>query len=173
MDARRVSSLRWLSAIMILASCIGCDQATKAIAVRTLQDAAPRSYCGDLLRLEYAENPGGFLSLGADLPKPVRRGIFLVVGSALMALVVGYLLNKRHASPALFAALTLMLAGGIGNLIDRFVNDGLVTDFINIGIGPLRTGIFNVADVALLVGAGTAVLISFRTDAGIANRPMA
>lgn len=167
MDARRVSSLRLISAAAILASCIGCDQATKAIAVRTLQDAEPRTYCGGVLRFEYAENPGGFLSLGSELPKPVRRGIFLVFGGGLMALVGGYLFRKRHASPAMFAALSLMLAGGIGNLIDRVVHDGLVTDFINLGIGPLRTGIFNIADVALMFGAGTAVLLSVRADAGM------
>lgn len=167
MDACRVSSLRWLSAAVILASCIGCDQATKAIAVRTLQDAEPRSYCGGVLRFEYAENPGGFLSLGADLPKPVRRGIFIVAGGGLMALVVGYLISKRHASRGMFAAIVLMLAGGIGNLIDRVANDGNVTDFINLGVGPLRTGIFNVADMALLFGAGIAVLLSLKADAGM------
>lgn len=183
MDARRVSSwrsvsarlisMRWLSAVAILASCIGCDQATKAFAVRTLQDAEPRSYCGDMLRFEYAENPGGFLSLGGDLPKPVRRGIFLVFGGGLMVLVAGYLFSKRHGSPAMFAALALMLAGGIGNLIDRLTNDGLVTDFINVGVGQVRTGIFNVADMALMFGAGAAVLASFRADAGTTGRPVA
>lgn len=165
MDAR-VSSLRWLAAVAILTSCIGCDQATKAIAVRTLQDAEPRTYLGGVVRLEYAENPGGFLSLGSELPKTVRRGIFLVVGGGLMAAVAFYIVRKRHASPVMFAALVLILAGGIGNLIDRVANDGLVTDFINLGIGRLRTGIFNVADVALLLGAGVAVIASLKADAG-------
>lgn len=173
MAALRVSSLRWFSAVAILVSCIGCDQATKAIAVRTLQDAEPRTYCGGVLRFEYAENPGGFLSLGSDLPKPARQAIFIVVGGGLMTLVVGYLISKRHASRGMFAALVLMLAGGIGNLIDRVANDGLVTDFINLGIGPLRTGIFNVADMALLFGAGFAVLSSLKADAGTPRRQSA
>lgn len=49
-------------------------------------------------------------------------------------------------------AVALVAAGGTGNLLDRLMNKGLVTDFLNVGIGSLRTGIFNVADMAILVG---------------------
>jgi signal peptidase II len=52
----------------------------------------------------------------------------------------------------------LICSGGIGNLIDRLTHGGYVTDFLNVGIGPLRTGIFNVADFVLLVGLGIIVL---------------
>jgi signal peptidase II len=52
----------------------------------------------------------------------------------------------------------LICSGGLGNLIDRLTHGGYVTDFLNVGIGPLRTGIFNVADFALLVGLGIIVL---------------
>ncbi|MEJ0007739.1 MAG: signal peptidase II [Steroidobacteraceae bacterium] len=48
--------------------------------------------------------------------------------------------------------LALFAAGGLGNLIDRITGDGRVTDFLNVGLGPLRTGIFNVADMTLMVG---------------------
>ncbi len=51
-----------------------------------------------------------------------------------------------------FTAVALILAGGMGNLIDRVLQDGVVVDFINVGIGPVRTGIFNVADVAITSG---------------------
>lgn len=166
MDARPVSRRRLLAAVVILASCIGCDQATKAIATRELLDAEPRTYCGGAVRLQYALNPGGFLSLGHNLPKPVRSGIFTGFGVGLMALLAGYLFAKRNASPAVFGATALMLAGGVGNLIDRMFRDGLVTDFMSVGIGPLRTGIFNVADVAIMAGAGGAILLSLRGDAG-------
>jgi signal peptidase II len=52
-----------------------------------------------------------------------------------------------------FIACVGILAGGLGNLIDRVTNHGQVTDFLNLGIGSLRTGIFNVADVAITGGA--------------------
>jgi signal peptidase II len=50
-------------------------------------------------------------------------------------------------------AVSLVFAGGVGNLIDRIIHNGFVVDFINIGIGPIRTGIFNVADVAVMGGS--------------------
>ncbi|HXC20398.1 MAG TPA: signal peptidase II, partial [Steroidobacteraceae bacterium] len=52
-----------------------------------------------------------------------------------------------------FIALALIAGGGISNLIDRLLYGGRVTDFLNVGIGSLRTGIFNVADMAILAGA--------------------
>ena len=51
----------------------------------------------------------------------------------------------------------LIVSGGAPNWIDR-VATGSVIDFLNVGIGPLRTGIFNVADVAILGGVGLVVL---------------
>jgi signal peptidase II len=63
---------------------------------------------------------------------------------------------------ALFLSFVFSLAGGIGNLLGRLSNNGLVTDFINIGIGQLRTGVFNVADMAITFGAITAGYWSIR-----------
>ena len=66
------------------------------------------------------------------------------------------------------AGLTLLIAGGLGNLIDRLVY-GYVTDFLNVGIGSLRTGIFNVADMAIMLGVG---LLFFAGD-GEGKKPHA
>ena len=49
-------------------------------------------------------------------------------------------------------ALALIAAGGFGNLIDRVLYDGRVTDFLNLGVGSLRTGIFNIADAVEVIG---------------------
>jgi len=54
--------------------------------------------------------------------------------------------------------LSLFIGGGASNLIDRLVYKGAVIDFLNIGIGNLRTGVFNVADVAIVAGAGLMIL---------------
>jgi lipoprotein signal peptidase len=56
-------------------------------------------------------------------------------------------------------AVSLFVAGGIGNLMDRIFHGGSVADFLNVGVGPLRTGIFNIADVAIM--GGVLVLIFF------------
>jgi len=49
-------------------------------------------------------------------------------------------------------ALSLIFSGGLSNFYDRIANNGAVVDFLNIGIGSLRTGIFNVADIAIMLG---------------------
>jgi signal peptidase II len=54
----------------------------------------------------------------------------------------------------------LVFAGGASNWVDRVVR-GSVVDFMNVGIGPLRTGIFNVADVAIMVGVAVLLLAGF------------
>jgi len=59
-------------------------------------------------------------------------------------------------------ARSLVLSGGLGNLVDRIINDGRVIDFMNIGIGSLRTGIFNVADVYITVGVVVLVFQSLQ-----------
>ena len=60
--------------------------------------------------------------------------------------------RPRFAGPS-SVGLVLFVAGGASNWIDRVLS-GSVVDFLNVGIGPLRTGVFNVADVAIMVGAG-------------------
>lgn len=56
-------------------------------------------------------------------------------------------------------ALTLIAGGGISNFIDRLLNDGRVVDFMHMGFGDLRTGIFNVADVFIM--SGLALMLIF------------
>jgi signal peptidase II len=75
-----------------------------------------------------------------------------------------FLILRRGASVPLFASIAFIFAGGIGNLIDRVWRDGLVTDFINLGIGPIRTGIFNVADVAVTFGIIAIGYLSIRRN---------
>jgi len=55
----------------------------------------------------------------------------------------------------------MFLAGGVSNLVDRIAM-GRVIDFLNIGVGPVRTGIFNVADVAIMAGIGLLMLEHWR-----------
>jgi signal peptidase II len=134
----------------ILFTTIGCDQVSKIAAKDLLMHAGPVSYWGDLFRFQYSENVGAFLSMGSSLPENIRFWIFTVaVGIALMTALC-YLLFSQ-LSLAVTLGLTLVVGGGLGNLFDRIFN-GKVVDFMNAGIGNLRTGIFNVADVAIVVG---------------------
>jgi signal peptidase II len=150
---RPASRLRLVLLLAILCSCIGCDQTTKHIATKSLSQSPTQSYFGDTLRLGYALNPGGFLSAGGSFSPESRFAVFVVFNSCVMIGLVAFLIKTWNSPPLVFVSLALILAGGVGNLIDRVTNNGLVTDFLNIGIGSLRTGIFNVADIAVMLGA--------------------
>jgi signal peptidase II len=150
--------------IGVLLSCVGCDQVTKQIAVRQLKYAEPTSYLGDVLRIQYAENPGGFLSLAGNLSPTARRWILTIPSAVFLVVLVVVLLARWNMPADRFVACGLILAGGVGNLIDRVTQGGIVIDFLNMGIGPLRTGIFNVADVVLMAGAALLLIGQWRRD---------
>lgn len=148
-----------LFAVMI--ATIGCDRVTKHVASTTLINMPSRSYLADTIRLEYAENAGGFMSLGADLPPWARTALFSIGNALMLAAIVGVAIRSRWSGWTLIG-LSLFVAGGASNWIDRLLR-GSVVDFINVGLGPLRTGIFNVADVAVMLGAGVFVLATRST----------
>jgi signal peptidase II len=148
---------------VVLFSCIGCDQWTKSLATEHLRQAPAMSFLGDTLRIQYAENPGAFLGAGSNLAPSARFAILVIVNGIFLALIAALILVKRPAGRAQRLAAVLLLAGGIGNLIDRLFHNGLVIDFLNVGIGPVRTGIFNVADMAIMTGFG--ILILYRGSA--------
>src|ERR1700728_235220 len=143
---------RSLLVALVLGGCVGCDQISKVAAREYLPGTGVHSYLGDTFRLEFAQNPGAFLSLGASLPPAIRYdGFTLAVGVFVAALLAWALFSKRLQWRERMA-LTAIGAGGLGNLIDRLRFDGVVTDFLNVGVGSLRTGIFNVADAILMLG---------------------
>jgi signal peptidase II len=151
---------------VILIACVGCDQTTKSLARAHLQGRGSASFFDDTLRLQYVENPGAFLSLGESLPQRLRTSLFTVGAGAALAAVLLYAFLSSNAGPVQIIALSLICGGGIGNLIDRLRYDGYVTDFLNMGIGALRTGIFNVADVALMAGIALFLFHQRRSERG-------
>ncbi|MFN8547060.1 MAG: signal peptidase II [Candidatus Eisenbacteria bacterium] len=148
---------RLLFVLLTLVVSILVDQALKKVAESMLLHRPPISLLGDMIRLEYTENPGAFLSLGAGL-SPTARFVFLtvLVGAVLVGSLF-YLLTTPSLGRGALIGLSLLTGGGIGNLIDRVINRGHVIDYISMGIGPLRTGIFNFAD--LCITTGTCVLV--------------
>lgn len=143
---------RVLILILLSVSCVGCDQTTKALAEQHLARNVMDSYLFDIFRIGYAENVGSFLSFGADFPESVRFWLLTVATGVLLIALLAYLLLSPKLNTLEFVGLSLFFAGGISNLYDRAFNNGAVIDFLNIGLGPLRTGIFNFADVALMIG---------------------
>ncbi len=148
---------------LVLFSCVGCDQTTKAAARKYLPRNEILSFAGDTLRLQYAENKGAFLSLGSALPDKTRSFLFTAGVGTFIAAALCYLLVSPLPRVAA-VALSLICGGGCGNLIDRIAHGGYVIDFLNVGVGGLRTGIFNIADIAIMVGVLLMVLRSAKRE---------
>jgi signal peptidase II len=135
---------------LLLAGTAGCDRVTKHLAVTTLAGAPEQSFLADTVRLQYHENPGAFLSFGSSW-SPTTRALIFQFGNAVFLAAAGFLASRYRWSRVASCGLVLFLAGGLSNLADRLAI-GSVIDFLNVGIGPIRTGIFNVADVAIMAG---------------------
>ncbi len=140
--------------LMISILCIGCDRVSKDIARERLEPGVRQSVFGDIFRLQYEENRGGMLSFGAELNPDARFLLFTVTVGTMLILLTAYASFSRDVGFAERAAIAMIVGGGLGNLIDRIVYNGVVIDFLNVGIGGIRTAIFNVADVAVLGGVG-------------------
>lgn len=149
-------SKRLILIFIVLVSCVGCDQATKSIVVSNLPELKTFSYLGDTLRLQLTDNRGAFLSLGSSLPDVLRHSIFTVGICLLLIGALTFALFSKAGTFSVVLAVSLFFAGGVGNLFDRILHGGSVVDFLNVGVGSLRTGIFNIADVAIM--GGTVVL---------------
>lgn len=152
---------RWSLVALLVAGTIGCDRLTKIIATRRLAGLPTQSYLADTLRLGYAENTGGFLSLGAGLPAGVRTLVFTLATGVLLVLLMAAAWRKGWDRWRT-VALSLFIAGGASNWIDRFTA-GKVVDFLNLGIGNVRTGVFNVADMAIMAGVALLLLTEVKT----------
>ena len=144
-------------AVLLLSA--GCDQAAKHVARSVLADAS-YSLAAGAVRFELTFNPGGFLSLGARLPEALRQVFFVGFVPDTLAILCALFLRSAGTSRAALSGLGLIAGGGLANWLDRVLNAGAVTDFVSLGLGPLRTGVFNVADVAVMAGAALLILTS-------------
>ena len=147
----------------LVAVTVSLDQLTKAGARAGLSSRPPIWLLGGFVRLAHGENVGAFMGLGSALPPGVRTLLFCVLAGLLLAAVTAYVLTARDLDQLGVAATSLVVAGGLGNLVDRVTRRGAVTDFLNLGIGGIRTGIFNVADLAIVIGAVGLTLSLWRT----------
>jgi signal peptidase II len=139
-------------------SVVVADLVAKASFERAFSGQPTLHLLADTVRVGFVMNSGVFLSLGQALSPELRFWLFVVgVGGVLAALLLLTLRDPRFRTVEV-AAVAAIVGGGIGNLVDR-VQLGAVRDFLNVGIGSLRTGIFNVADMAITFG-GIALILT-------------
>jgi signal peptidase II len=158
--------LRLLALTSALVLTVSFDQASKHIARTNLDPSESIPFLGGCAEFILRENPGSFLSLGANLPEPVRRLLLtFAVGASLVALAIYIARNGGRLGSLFFTALALIWAGGTSNLIDRVAREGHVTDFLLLRLGPLQTGVFNAADVIIVLGALALAVAIYRAPA--------
>jgi len=148
--------------LSIIALSIGCDQVSKMIVRKNIDYNEQISVIENRFILTKVENTGAFLSAGNDLPPSVR----FVLLSLLPILVLGYglflLFTKPNFPRVMQVGISFLIGGGIGNVYDRIVY-GSVTDFIHLDFGLFRTGIFNFADVFIMIGIGILFINSIKS----------
>jgi signal peptidase II len=159
LELNRLKRFLLIGAIVLVF--VAVDRVTKGLAQHTLSQSEHRSLAGGVLTLTYAENYGAFLGLGSSLPSSVRFALSLLANAVIIAW--GLVMIVRTASIGLYRLIcvALLVGGGIGNLIDRLQNDGAVIDFMILRVGPLQTGVFNVADIAITGGALALATLAF------------
>ncbi len=137
---------------------VGCDQASKELIRQKVEPAAFIPVIKNHLILTNVENTGAMLGFGQDF-SPILKIFLLQALPMLLLLIMLYrTISKTNSNLLLISAFSLVIGGGLGNLIDRIAY-GSVTDFFQIRLGFLRTGIFNIADVAVTVGVLMFVLL--------------
>jgi signal peptidase II len=146
---------------LILSLSIALDQTTKRIAEHLLDNSQIHSFFFDTIRFQFIKNPGAFLGFGANFSESIKFFLFILLPILFLVGALLFLWFARSLKLSQQIMIALMVGGGLGNMIDRTIFGGLVTDFINMGIGPVRTGIFNIADMILMAGAIGMLILGF------------
>jgi len=159
---QQIKNLRWSVLLLLLTLNFGCDQISKKIVRNEISDYEQISIIKNHFTLTKVENSGAFLSLGDNMPYIFR----LIILTGLPLLFLGYglyfLFAKRNLPMTMQIALCFLIGGGIGNLYDRIVH-GSVTDFMHMDFYLFQTGVFNFADISIMIGVGILLFQSLRS----------
>lgn len=145
------SKVAFITIIIVLGN-IFIDRITKVMASIFLKGEDIKSFLADIIRISYVENTGAFLSLGAEWPEVVKYIVLLILPTFFCFYGIYYCI-KKLTDIKMIVFISTIIGGGLGNIIDRAFFDFRVIDFLNFGIGNLRTGVLNVADLSVTFGA--------------------
>jgi signal peptidase II len=141
---------------------IAADQISKAM-VRIYVDPGSRTeIIGEKLQLLNVENSGAFLGLGSDYNEAIKFIFLLVLPAIVLVAVLFYLFRSNELDRMSTIGFSCVVGGGIANLYDRMLY-GQVTDFLFMDFGgPLKTGVFNIADLAITTGMVLLLISTFK-----------
>ncbi|SDN40397.1 signal peptidase II [Pedobacter steynii] len=139
---------------------IGCDQITKSIVREHVQSNANIKIISDKITLTNVENSGAFLSVGDSLHSGIKFVLLLLLPLAVLLMGVYFVMTRKNLSPLLTFGICCVIGGGAGNLYDRIIY-GSVTDFLHIDFVVFQTGVFNAADLSIMLGMLLIMIDSF------------
>ena len=142
---------RIIMILLLVGLNVVADQVSKKIARSNLNYDERIEVVGDYFILLMVENEGAFLSLGDELPEVMRKILLIILPSIILLFLMFSIMVRADMQRGFMIGVCFIIGGGIGNMIDRIIH-GSVTDFLNIGIENLRTGIFNFADMSISAG---------------------
>ncbi|MGB9404900.1 MAG: signal peptidase II [Candidatus Acidiferrales bacterium] len=160
MATRRRSGLWWHSLVALGA--LAADQVSKFAVEKFTVAGSQRVLVPGLLNLVHMNNPGVAFGLFADSDSPWLPMVLIVFSAGVILFLVWLLQTGRAGGSLGQAGMALILGGAAGNVFDRVLRRG-VTDFIDFHIGNHHWYTFNVADSAIVIGAGF-VLIELLSD---------
>ena len=140
---------------------LAVDIVTKIIVQRTMQLYEQIDVFGSYVRLTFIYNPGAAFGLHLG---PFSRWIFLALSLIVLVALFGMYAYTPGRDRIRLAALGLVCGGAAGNLLDRIKSASGVVDFLDVGIGATRWPVFNVADMALTIGAIVLALSLWREE---------
>lgn len=142
--------------LLVSAALIAADQLSKLWAASTFPLDGVEQPLGLGFYLTYTRNTGAAFGIFQD-----GTLVLGILSAVVSTVVLVYLLrNARHLPKLQLAALTLILSGALGNMIDRF-RLGYVIDFIHFHIPSFNFPVFNFADSFVVIGAGLLLISSF------------
>lgn len=157
-------SRRLIIIATILVIVIGLDQWTKSWAIATLKNMPTTRLLGGSVLFLYAENTGAWGSMGSQLNDTLRFWLLTVLPFLFLAGLAWYTVTSKELKTYMVSCYALVIAGGLGNLIDRAMH-GYVVDFLWMGIPEgIGTNIFNIADVSIMIGVITLILAHFTIE---------
>jgi len=137
------------------------DQVSKFIVRADVIAGTETEIFGQYFTLHNVENKGAFLGMGSDFSPTLRIALLLILPIVVLALVLRHIIKDKTIDTMTLVGFCCIIGGGIANVYDRIVY-GSVTDFLHIDLGGVfRTGIFNIADVSVMVGMGCLIVGSF------------
>jgi signal peptidase II len=148
---------RWIWLVFAVLAVLATDQASKYAVEKLTAQNSVRVLLPGLLNLVHTRNPGVAFGFLADAESPWVSTLVLAFSAGVMVFLIWLLVTDRAGGALGQAGMALILGGAAGNMLDRLLHRS-VTDFIDFHLGDHHWYTFNVADSAIVIGAGLVLL---------------